>query len=74
MTRSEDLKKLQEIQEKYMGVLDINIETRNDQQKTMFTMTNYPCSKKLYIYKLNWYIDNTKIFDEIYEQINKLNK
>lgn len=74
MIRIEDLKKLQEIQEKYMGVLDINIETRNDQQKTMFTMTNYPYSKKLYIYKLNWYSDNTKIFDEIYEQINKLYK
>ena len=70
--KNEDLIKLQKIQLKYIGFLDIQIATRADQQTTMFTVTNYPVSRKLYHNKLKWDIDNTKEFEKINEEINKL--
>lgn len=70
----EDLQRLQEIQNKYIGWLDIQIETRNDQQKTMFTMTDFPRSRKCYIHKLSWLEDNTKEFEKIESEINKIIK
>ena len=44
----EDLKRLQEIQFAYIGRLDMQIETRNDKQQTIFYMTDFPVSRKLY--------------------------
>lgn len=72
--RLEDLQRLQEIQSDYIGCLDIQIETRNDQQQTMFSMTDFPQSKKLYIHKLSWLNDNTKEFEKIESEINKMIK
>lgn len=61
----EDLKRLYKLQLDYIGHLDIQIATRNDQQQTIFTMTDFPQSKKLYIHKLSWLNDNTKEFEKI---------
>ena len=72
--RLEDLQRLQEIQSDYIGCLDIQIETRNDQQQTMFSMTDFPQSKKLYIHKLSWLNDNTKEFEKINKEIQELTK
>lgn len=72
--RLEDLQRLQEIQSDYIGCLDIQIETRNDQQQTMFSMTDFPQSKKLYIHKLSWLNDNTKEFEKIESEINEMIK
>lgn len=72
--RIEDLQRLQELQLDYIGLLDIQIETRNDQQKTMFSMTDFPQSKKLYIHKLSWIYDNTKEFEKIENEINEMIK
>ena len=36
----EDLQRLQGLQLDYIGRLDIQIETRNDQQQTMFSITD----------------------------------
>ncbi len=68
----EDLQRLQKLQSDYIGYLDIQIETRNDQQQTMFSMTNFPQSKKLYVHKLSWLYDNTKEFEKIESEINEL--
>lgn len=70
----EDLKKLQDIQISWLGTLDINIETRADQQTTMFTMTNYPVSRKLLIHKLKWNNDNSYEFKMIEQEIKELTK
>lgn len=70
----EDLQRLQGLQLDYIGRLDIQIETRNDQQKTMFTMTDFPQSRKCYIHKLSWLEDNTKEFEKIESEINKMIK
>ena len=70
----EDLQRLQKIQSDYIGLLDIQIETRNDQQKTMFSMTDFPQSKKIYIHKLSWIDDNTKEFETIESEIIYLTK
>ena len=70
----EDLKRLQEIQFAYIGRLDMQIETRNDKQQTIFYITDYPYSKKLYIHKLHWVQDNVKEFEMIESEINKMIK
>ena len=70
----EDLQRLQKLQLDYIGRLDIQIETRNDQQQTMFSMTDFPQSKKLYIHKLSWLNDNTKEFEKINKEIQELTK
>ena len=70
----EDLQRLQGLQSDYIGCLDIQIETRNDQQQTMFSMTDFPQSKKMYIHKLSWLEDNTKEFEKIESEINKMIK
>ena len=70
----EDLRQLQDIQMSWLGTLDINIETRADQQTTMFTMTNYPVSRKLLIHKLKWDNDNSKEFEKINKEIQELTK
>ena len=70
----EDLKRLQEIQFAYIGRLDMQIETRNDKQQTIFYITDYPYSKKLHIHKLHWSHDNTKEFEMIESEINKMIK
>lgn len=72
----EDLKRLQEIQFAYIGRLDMQIETRNDKQQTIFYMTDYPISRKLdiYIHKLHWLHDNTKEFEMIESEINNMIK
>lgn len=70
----EDLKRLQELQLDYIEHLDIQITTRNDQQQTMFTMTDFPRSKKLYVHKLSWIDDNAKEFEKIEEEIEDLFK
>jgi len=72
--RLEDLQRLQELQSDYIGCLDIQIATRNDQQQTMFSMTDFPQSKKLYIHKLSWLYDNTKEFEKIESEINEMIK
>ena len=68
----EDLQRLQRLQFDYIGHLDIQIETRNDKQQTMFSMTNFPQSSKLYIHKLSWLNDNTKEFEKIESEINEM--
>ena len=68
----EDLKRLQEIQFAYIGRLDMQIETRNDKQQTIFYITDYPYSKKLYIHELHWLHDNTKEFEMIESEINNM--
>ena len=70
----EDLQRLQGLQVNYIGRLDIQIETRVDQLKTMFSMTNFPQSSKLYIHKLSWIDDNTKEFEKIESEINEMIK
>ena len=70
----EDLQKLQELQLNYIGDLDIQIETRNDQQQTMFSMTDFSQSKRFYVHKLSWLEDNTKEFEKIEEEIEDLFK
>ena len=70
----EDLKRLQEMQFAYIGRLDMQIETRNDNQQTTLYMTDFPVSKKLnlYIHKLHWLHDNTKEFEMIESEINNI--
>ena len=46
----EDLKRLQEMQFAYIGRLDMQIETRNDNQQTTLYMTDFPVSRKLNLY------------------------
>lgn len=70
----EDLRQLQEIQFTWIGILDISIETRADQNSTMFTMTNYPISRELFIHKLIWNTDNSKEFKKIEQEIIELTK
>lgn len=70
----EDLHRLLRFQEENIGILDISIETRADKQATMFTMTNYPKSRKLYIYKLSWNEDNTERIEKIEREIENLLK
>ena len=70
----EDLQRLQGLQLDYIGRLDIQIETRNDQQQTMFTVTNYPYGSKLYVHKLSWLEDNIKEFEKIENEIIKMIK
>ena len=70
----EDLQRLHKLQLDYIGHLDIQIETRNDQQQTMFSMTDFPQSKKLYIHKLSWLNDNTTEFEKIEEEIEDMFK
>ena len=70
----EDLQRLHRIQEENIGILDTSIETRADKQATMFTMTNYPKSRKLCIYKLSWHEDNTEKFEKIEKEIENLLK
>ena len=70
----EDLQRLQALQLDYIGRLDINIETRADQRATMFTMTNYPVSKKLLIHKLKWDRNNEDEFKLIEKEIIELTK
>lgn len=72
--KKEDLQRLQKIQSDYIGHLDIQIETRNDQQQTMFTMTDFPQSKKFYVHKLSWLDDNTKEFEKIESEIIEMIK
>lgn len=70
----EDLQRLHKLQLNYIEYLDIQIATRNDQQQTMFTMTDFPRSKKLYIHKLSWLDDNTKEFEKIKKEIEDISK
>ena len=70
----EDLQRLQELQLDYIGDLDIQIETRNVQQQTMFTMTSFPQSRNYCIHKLSWLEDNTKEFEKIEEEIKDMCK
>lgn len=70
----EDLKRLQKLQLDYIEYLDIQIETHNDQQQTMFSMTDFPQSKKFYVHKLSWLDDNTKEFEKIEEEIENIFK
>ena len=70
----EDLQRLHRFQEDNIGILDMSIETRADQQATMFTMTDYPKSRKLHIYKLSWNEDNTGKFEKIEKEIENLLK
>lgn len=70
----EDLQRLQALQLDYIGHLDINVETRADQHATMFTMTNYPVSKKLLIHKLKWDKNNEDEFKLIEKEIIELTK
>lgn len=67
-----DLQTLQQLQAKYIGWLDIQIETRADQQSTMFTVTNYPYGGKLYVHKLSWFEDNSEEFEKINKEIKIL--
>lgn len=70
----EDLQRLQKIQSDYIEHLDIQIATRNNQQQTMFTMTDFPQSRKYYVHKLSWLEDNTKEFEKIEEEIENIFK
>ena len=69
-----DLKHLQDIQLHWIGTLDIQIETRIDQESTMITLTNYPKSRKLFTHKLGWCEDNTNEFKKIENEIIELTK
>ena len=70
----EDLQRLQGLQLDYIGRLDIQIATRNDQQQTMFTMTDFPQSKRYYVHKLSWLDNNTKEFERIESEIIEMIK
>lgn len=70
----EDLQRLHGLQLDYIGRLDIQIETRNDQQQTMFSITDFPQSSKLYVHKLSWLNDNTIEFEKIENEIIEMIK
>lgn len=69
MKKEDILKRLQEIQMQYIGRFDISIETRADQWCTQFTITDYPSSRKYYIHRLLWDVDNTAEFEKIENEI-----
>ena len=65
-----DLATLQLLQIKYAGLIDISIETRNDQQATCVRYTNYGTRNDNPKYKfvarnLGWFNDNIKEIEEI---------
>lgn len=72
MKKEDILKRLQEIQMIYIGRFDISIETRADQWCTVFTITDYPISRKYYVHRLLWDVDNTAEFKKIEDEIKLL--
>jgi hypothetical protein len=73
MKKEDILKRLQEIQMQYIGRFDISIETRADQWCTLFTITDYPSSRKYYIHRLLWDVDNSMEFEKIENEIKLFN-
>ena len=67
-----DLEKLQKIQLEHIGSLDIQIATRYDQNSTLFTMTDYPLTRELYVHKLPWGADNSEEFKKINKELKML--
>ena len=72
MPKKVDLEKLQKIQLEHIGSLDIQIATRYDQNSTLFTMTDYPLTRELYVHKLPWGADNTEEFKKINKELKML--
>ena len=72
MPKKADLEKLQKIQLEHIGSLDIQIETRYDQKSTLFTMTDYPLTRELYVHKLPWGEDNSEEFKKINKELKML--
>ena len=65
-----DLATLQLLQIKYAGLIDISIETRNDQQATCVSYTNHGTGNddpkyNMVARKLSWFSYNYKEIEEI---------
>lgn len=73
-----DIKKLHELQFKYLGIVDMQIETRKDQKTTLVTYCNYTegysAKSKLYLHKLKWYVNNDIELHEIELDLEMLSK
>lgn len=71
-----DLERLHELQSQYMGVVDMQIETRKDQSCTMVTFCGYTSrferTSDLYIYKFYWSRDNSNKFKHMENELEFL--
>jgi hypothetical protein len=83
LSKEETLKKLQELQLKYLGEVDMNvryeIETRKDQKCTMVISycnytENFEKKSKLFIHKFYWDQDNSFEFKQMELEIEELRK
>ncbi len=83
LSKEETLKKLQELQLKYLGEVDMcvryEIETRKDQKCTMVISycnytENFENKSKLFIHKFYWDKDNTFEFKQMELEIKSLQK
>lgn len=67
--KDEELKRLQDLQAKYLSNVDMQIGTRKDLSLTMVSYCNYLPGfirkSKLYIHKLSWEKDNALEIEEI---------
>lgn len=73
-----DIKKLHELQEKYIGIVDMQIETRKDMKLTMVMFCNYSdgfsAKSKFYVYKLWWFRNNDSELYRIEKDLEMLSK
>ena len=71
--KHEELKRLQELQAKYLSIIDMVITTRKDKCLTMVEYCNYLPKflkkSRLYMHKLYWDKDNTLEINEIEENL-----
>ena len=83
LSKEETLKKLQELQLKYLDEIDMNvryeIETRKDQRLTMVISycnytKNFEKKSKLFIHKFYWDRDNSFEFKQMELEIEGLKK
>ena len=73
-TKMRDLEFLQKLQKKYLGKLDIQIETRCDHLLTMVFIVGRGFGKTQYIHKLFWNRDNSNELLEIENECERLGK
>lgn len=73
-----DIKKLHELQEKYIGIVDMQIETRKDMKLTMVMFCNYSdgfsSKSKFYVYKLWWFRNNDSELYRIEKDLEMLSR
>ena len=73
-----DIKKLHELQFKYLGIIDMNIETRKDMKATSVSYCSYPGDfpkgAKLYFHKLKWFENTENEIHQIELELEMLSK